>query len=217
MLCELTGATHPDDHTIDGMVVAMRRVVPEREAVIGNRRLRQLQDRLARGALGVSPSAFLADLGDAMRELAEILDVNTAFVDEIVHDTGTLDVLGAWDRRRWDARPTLPADASPWRNCRIGCEHSARTRCSSWRTSLRARPPGSTSSPAQFGERERTGSIAVAVLFALGYPIGTLGVRTDEPGRRFTPEELAAMKSIASHDRSGPRAHPGPSAGGTDR
>ena len=50
----------------------------------------------------------------------------------------------------------------------------------------------------QFGERERTGSIAVAVLFALGYPIGTLGVRTDEPGRRFTPEELAAMKSIAS-------------------
>ena len=41
-------------------------------------------------------------------------------------------------------------------------------------------------------------SLAVAVLFALGYPIGTLGVRTHTPGRRFTPDAKAAMKSIAN-------------------
>jgi GAF domain-containing protein len=191
--------------------------MPAFEAVVRNRRLRQLQDRLARAALGVSPTAFVANLGAAMRELAEILDVSTAFVDEIAHHTSTLDVLGAWDEV--DGVGSLPRRPAhrPDGTAALATGHRIEPDARSWRTSLPASPPGSrrsrhTSANGNAPVRSRS-----RLLFALGYPIGMLGVRTNEPGRRFTPEEVAALKSIAATIAQGlarirDRAHAAPTA-----
>jgi diguanylate cyclase (GGDEF)-like protein/PAS domain S-box-containing protein len=139
----------------------------------------------------------VADLGAAMRELAEILDVDTAFVDEIAHHTGTLDVLGRWDRAAG-----LATHAADSRISLTGLPQWLRVLGSNEMIVVEdlrtASPPWLDELAARFGTRERTGSLAVAVLFALGYPIGTLGVKVDKPGRTFTPEDLAAMKSIAA-------------------
>ncbi|MGD9701373.1 MAG: EAL domain-containing protein [Acidimicrobiia bacterium] len=197
ILGELTGASHPDDRTIDGIVVAMRRVTPAQESVVRNRRLRNLQDRLARGALGVSPEAFVANLGTSMRDLAAILDVDVAFVDEISQRAGTLGVLGGWDRINGvvshpEGRQIPVTELPHWMRAlgsnEIVVVENLATCSSPWLDELAT----------HFGESERTGSIAVAVLYAIGYPIGTLGVKTDAAGRRYTPEEIAAMKSIAA-------------------
>jgi len=199
IVAELTGATDLHGDPIDGMVLVMRRISASTSSDARIKRLRQLNERLARVALGSAPMSMVDGLGDAMRELAEILGVDAAAIEGLILPENRCALLGAWDRRtgrvvsRADGIEQRLTDMATWMDVVaadsvILVEDLARSGGEPWAAEVGG----------LWLDRDGVRTVLAVPRRALGRPVEVLTVACRGDVRHFDDKEIAALGDIAT-------------------